>query len=52
MFSPATGQAIRDIVAREFGAGVRMVVNVVDALAQTARGKYRFSICNLDKARR
>jgi phenylacetate-CoA ligase len=47
-FGPATEQAIQAVVSGEFGPDVRAAVSVVDRLEQTERGKYRFSICNIE----
>jgi phenylacetate-CoA ligase len=47
-YGPESERAIQAVITREFGPEVRARVAVVTALEQTARGKYRFSICNID----
>jgi len=46
-YGPETVRAIQGVIAREFGTEVRSVVTTVEKLAQTERGKYRFSVCNI-----
>jgi phenylacetate-CoA ligase len=46
-FGADTEDAIRGVIAREFGPGVAVHIRRVERLEQTERGKYRFSICNI-----
>jgi phenylacetate-CoA ligase len=47
-YGPAAEQQLRTILREQFGAEVAVDVVLMNALPQTERGKYRFSVCNID----
>jgi len=51
-FSSRTQQALQEIIFVHFGAQSRVLVNKVNELEKTERGKYRFSVCHIDAAER
>jgi phenylacetate-CoA ligase len=48
-FGPQTACAVREVIEREFGGETQANVMCVERLQQTARGKYRFAICNISR---
>lgn len=49
-FGSHTIRALEEVIRKEFGDSVCAAVTIVEKLEQTARGKYRFAICNLPRA--
>lgn len=47
-YGPESEERIRKIMGEQFGEGIRVDIALLEQLPQTERGKYRFSICNID----
>jgi phenylacetate-CoA ligase len=47
-FGPATIEQLESTVRKVFGPAMRHDIDYVDAIAPTPRGKYQFSICEVD----
>jgi phenylacetate-CoA ligase len=50
-FGEASRRRLRETVAKVFGPAMRHDVVTVDAIAPTARGKFQFTICEIDPDR-
>jgi phenylacetate-CoA ligase len=48
-YGPYSESAVRRVIGTEFGPDVEAAIQIVDTIVQTERGKYRFSICNIER---